>query len=82
ILYDVVARWAGDWERARMSILAILYCIIWTALFILLERIIALGRGLQGREEIKLIVVFGVVGVVFLGLGVYRHWRVSRLFKE
>ncbi|MEA1871457.1 MAG: hypothetical protein U9N00_04625, partial [Candidatus Bipolaricaulota bacterium] len=50
VLYDVVAGLAGDWERARMSILAILYCIIWTALFILLERIIALGRGLQGRE--------------------------------
>ncbi len=82
VLYDVVAGWAGDWERARMSILATLYCIIWTALFILLERVITLGRGLQGRDEIKLIVVFGVVGVIFLGLGVYRHWHASRLFKE
>jgi hypothetical protein len=82
LLYDVVARWEGDWERARMSILATLYCIIWAALFILLERVIVLGRGLQGRDEIKLIVVFGVVGVIFLGLGVYRHWHASRLFKE
>lgn len=82
VLYDVVAGWAGDWERARMSILATLYCIIWTALFTVLERIIALGRGLQGREETKLLVVFGVVGVIFLGLGVYRHWHVSKLFKE
>ncbi len=82
VLYDLVAGWAGDWERTRMSILATLYCIIWAALFILLERVIALGRGLQGREEIKLIVVFGMVGVIFLGLGVYRHWHASKLFKE
>jgi hypothetical protein len=82
LLYDLVAGWAGDWERARMSILATLYCIIWAALFILLERVIVLGRGLQGKDEIKLIVVFGMVGVIFLGLGVYRHWHASRLFKE
>jgi hypothetical protein len=82
VIYDVVAGWGGDWERTRMSILATLYCIIWAALFILLERVIVLGRGLQGRDEIKLIVVFGVVGVIFLGLGVYRHWHASRLFKE
>jgi membrane protein DedA with SNARE-associated domain len=82
VLYDLTAVWPGRKERTRMSILAALYCIIWAVLFILLERVIALGRGLEGAEEIKLIVVFGVVGAVFLGVGAYRHWYASKLFKE
>jgi len=38
-----------------------------------LERVVALGRDIHGAGEIKLIVVFGVLAVVFLAAGVYRH---------
>jgi len=80
VLYDVVAvRVRG---RARASILTGLYVIIWAAVFILLERIIALGRGLQGHEETPVIGVIGGLGVVFLAIGVYRHLMASKGSKE
>ncbi len=82
ILYDIVASW--QWMRIarQMSLLAGLYCIIWAALFVVLERVIALARGMQGAGEIRLIAVFGVVGVVFLAAGVYRHWYAVKSSKE
>jgi hypothetical protein len=82
ILYDTVA--SRRWTRIarQMSLLAGLYCIIWAALFVILERVIALGREIQGSGEIWLIVVFGFVGVVFLAAGVYRHWYAVKSSKE
>jgi len=80
VLYDVAAAHASG--RARTSILTGLYVIIWAAVFILLERIIALGRGLHGHEEIPVIGVVGGLGVVFLAIGVYRHLVASKGLKE
>jgi len=79
VLYDLLASWSMLRERVRMSILVGLYCIIWADLFVLLERVIALGRGLSGSAEIVVAGIFGVVGTVFLFVGAYRHWRVSKL---
>ncbi len=70
ILYDLIT-WRGILRAPiRTSISAILYAIIWADLFFLLERLIALTR--EWDERI-IIVVLGVVGCVFLGLGLYRH---------
>ena len=70
VLYDSIA-WRGILRAPiRTSISAILYAIIWADLFFLLERLIALTR--EWDERI-IIVVLGVVGCVFLGLGLYRH---------
>ena len=70
VIYDLLA-WRS-WLRARIrsSISAVLYAIIWADLFFLLERLIALTRE---WDETILIVVFGLVGCAFLGLGLYRH---------
>jgi hypothetical protein len=80
ILYDLLGSRARG--RARASILAGLYVMIWTAVFVLLERVIALGRGLQGREEIPVMAVVGGVALVFLVIGVYRHLLASKCSKE
>ena len=70
VLYDAIA-WRGLLRvQIRSSISAILYAIIWADLFYLLERLIALTR--EWNETI-IIVVLGLVGGVFLGLGIYRH---------
>ena len=70
ILYDLIS-WRGILRAPfRTSISAILYAIIWADLFFLVERLIALTR--EWDERI-IIVVLGVVGCVFLGLGLYRH---------
>ncbi len=70
VLYDALAwrRWLRP--TTRTSISAGLYAIIWADLFFLLERLIALTRQ---WDERMIIVVFGLVGTVFLGLGIYRH---------
>lgn len=78
VLYDILASRPMFKERVRMSILVGLYCIIWADLFVLLERVIALGKGLSGSAEIVVAVIFGVIGTVFLFIGAYRHWRVSK----
>ncbi len=70
ILYDLISWRGGLRAPFRTSISAILYGIIWVDLFFLLERLIALTR--EWDERI-IIVVLGVVGCAFLGLGLYRH---------
>jgi len=70
VLYDVLA-----WKKplrapVRASISAVLYAILWGVVFFLLERLVALTRD---WDERILIAVFGLVGGVFLGLGLYRH---------
>ncbi|MCD5416364.1 hypothetical protein LR032_04630 [Candidatus Bipolaricaulota bacterium] len=79
ILYDLTATWPLRSERARRLTLAGLYSILWTVVFILLERIIALGRGLQGAEQVKLAIAFSVAGVLFLSVGIYRHWHAGKI---
>lgn len=80
VMYDVIAvRGSG---RERASILTGLYVIIWAAVFILLERIIALGRGLHGRDELLVAGVIGGLALVFLTIGVYRHLLASKCSKE
>jgi len=79
ISYDIVGQWPTQRERLRMSILVGLYCIIWADLFFLLERVIALGRNLSGNAEIIVVAVFGVVGIAFIFVGAYRHWRVANV---
>jgi hypothetical protein len=59
----------------QRSILAGLYCIIWAVVFFLLERVIALGKGLSGSAETTAAVAFGVAGILFCGMGIYRHRR-------
>ena len=73
VLYDLVSLGKEPVTSLQVSILAGLYCIIWADVFALLERVVALGRDIHGAGEIKLIVVFGVLAVVFLAAGVYRH---------
>ena len=82
VLYDLVSLRKGLPVSRQVSILAVLYCIIWADLFALLERVVALGRGIQGHGEIKLIVVFGVLAVIFLAAGVYRHVYAIKSSKE
>ncbi len=82
VLYDYVALIDHTLSPARVSILIGLYCIIWSNVFVLLERVIALGRGLNGKTEVKLIVLFGVVGVAFVAVGVYRHLFAIKNSKE
>jgi hypothetical protein len=82
VLYDAVSLGSGPAASRRISILAVLYCIIWADLFALLERVVALGRGIHGAGEIKLIVVFGVLSVIFLSAGVYRHVYAIKSSKE
>jgi len=75
VTYDLMSwrNWLS--VRVRTSILAVLYAIIWADVFFLLERLIALTRE---WDETILIVVFGLVGCVFLGLGLYRHRLAAR----
>jgi len=82
VLYDLVSLRKGQLAPKQVSILTVLYCIIWADLLALLERVVALGRDLHGASEIKLIVVFGVLAVVFLAAGVYRHVYAIKSSKE
>jgi len=72
--YDWVARQATPPSRRRVSILVGLYAILWADVIVLLERTIALKRGLTRGEELLIAVVFGLAGSLFIGLGIYRHW--------
>ena len=75
VIYDVIGIIRP--RRGQTSTLAGIYCIIWADLFFLLERIINLGRGLSSGEELIVAAVFVGVGAPFLGIGVYRHVRMS-----
>jgi len=75
VTYDFVASLGLAGSEASLSILSLLYCIIWGDLLFLMERIIVLGRGLTGTWENVAGVGFGLFGVVWLLRGVWRHWR-------
>ena len=78
VLYDLVASWRAVATRKAMSILSILYCIIWAVIFALLERVIVLGRGLSGGASLSVMVLLGLLGLGFISIGIYRHRRVNR----
>jgi len=78
VAYDATARSARLSTRRRMSISMILYVILWADLFYLLERAIVLHRQLSGGREIMIAAAFGLAGVLFLSLGVYRHWIAAK----
>ena len=73
IAYDAVGRSTKFSSAVRMSISMILYGILWADLFFLLERAVVLHREISGNREIIIAAVFGLVGALFLSLGVYRH---------
>lgn len=74
---SVVYDWVGTRRpfRGRTSILAWLYAILWLVVFFLLERLIALGRGLSGRAEAVTAVACAAIGVAFVVTGTLRHRR-------
>ncbi len=76
IAYDMVSLRPGI--RGGTSILTGLYCILWADLFYLLERVIAQAKGFSGTEDIVAAVAFGVVGILFVSIGVYRHRRAAK----
>jgi hypothetical protein len=78
IAYDWVARAPQLPMKVRMSISMILYGILWADLFFLLERAVVLHRQLQGSSEIMIAAAFGLVGALFLSMGVYRHWIAAK----
>ena len=77
IAYDLVSRKAPR-GAGRTSTLIVLYAILWAVLFALLERVIAIRRGFGRGNEIIAAVAFGVFGVLFISLGIYRHWRAGK----
>jgi hypothetical protein len=76
--YDALARQATTSVRRRVSILIGLYAILWADVIVLLERTIALKRGLTKGVEIPIAVALGLAGGLFIGLGVYRHWLIVK----
>jgi len=77
IAYDLTAANVRK-GRLRTSILIGLYAILWAAVFALLERIIAIGRGLGRGEEAIAAVALGTFGILFVSLGIHRHWRAGK----
>lgn len=77
VAYDGVAISAAR-GRLRTSILIGGYAILWAAVFTLLNRVVAIGRGFGRREEILAAVAFALFGGAFIGLGVLRHWRADK----
>jgi 4-hydroxybenzoate polyprenyltransferase len=77
VAYDLAATNATG-SKLRTSILIGLYAILWAVLFTLLERVIAIGRGLERGEETMTAVVLGTFGMLFISLGIYRHWRAGK----
>ena len=73
LAYDAVGRSAAFSVVVRMSISMILYGILWADLFFLLERAVVLHRQISGNGEIMIAAAFGLVGALFISLGVYRH---------
>jgi len=78
LAYDAVGRSERLSSLVRMSISMILYGILWTDLFFVLERAVVLHRHLSGDQEIMIAAGFSVVGVFFIALGVYRHWIAAK----
>ena len=78
IAYDAVGRNAALSSLVRKSISMILYVILWTDLFFLLERAVVLHRQISGEQAIMIAAGFGVFGALFLSLGVYRHWIAAK----
>jgi hypothetical protein len=78
LLYDSIGRSPRFRLRTRMSISIILYVILWADLFFLLERGVVLHRQLGGNQGIMIAAGIGLVGVLFLSLGVYRHWIAAK----
>jgi hypothetical protein len=77
IAYDVVTLWMRK-GNARTSILATLYCIIWADLFVLLDRVIAIKRAFARTEEVIAASAFGLIAILFLAVGVFRHVRAAK----
>ena len=77
IAYDWVSRKAPR-GAGRTSTLIVLYAILWAVLFALLERVIAIRRGFERGDEIIAAVAFGEFGILFISLGIYRHWRAGK----
>ena len=73
LAYDALGRNMVFSSVVRMSISMILYGILWADLFFLLERAVVLHRQISGSEEIMIAAAFGLVGALFISLGVYRH---------
>jgi len=78
LAYDWVSMRTHWGRRLRSSILIILYGILWADLLYLLERIIARSRRLTRGNEILVAVAFGVFGILFVSIGIYRHWRAGK----
>lgn len=77
VAYDAVSLLVRN-QRLRTSTATSLYAILWAVLFVLLERLVAIGRALEGGEEIIVAAVIGVFGVAFISLGTYRHLRIGK----
>ncbi len=77
VAYDAISLHVrkGAW---RTSTLIGLYAILWAVPIALLERVIAIRRGLDKGAETIAVIAFAVVGVVFISLGIYRHWRTDK----
>jgi hypothetical protein len=78
LAYDAVGRSARLSSVVRISISMILYGILWADLFFVLERAVVFHRQLSGEQEIMIAAGFGVVGALFISLGVYRHWTTAK----
>jgi hypothetical protein len=81
VVYDAASRWPLP-DRIALSISLLAYAILWASLVTLLERIIVLGRGLEGRTEVLVAAVLGGAGAGFIALGIYRHRRAWTADKE
>ena len=77
IIYDAAGRSTYGW-KGRTSISAGSYAIIWAALLFLLERVIVVGRGLEGSVAAVLAACFAVFGCGFIYVGIQRHRRAGR----
>lgn len=78
LAYDAVGRSATLSSVVRISISMILYGILWADLFFILERAVVFHRQLSGEQEIMIAAGFGIVGALFISLGVYRHWITAK----
>lgn len=76
--YDAWGRGSAGSPRVRMSISIALYGILWVDLFFLLGRAVLLHRGLAGSQAVVIATALGLVGALFLSVGVYRHWNVVK----
>jgi len=78
IAYDAISVGFIRLPRGARSILSVLYAIIWADLFVLLERVVSLKREFSPSGEIVASIAFGAVGVIFVSVGIYRHWRANK----